>query len=49
MEFFDAFMQFLKTIFNALTAFLGRSIPVISDIDSIDLTPDDDAGETDEG
>ena len=39
MEFFDAFMQFLKAIFNALTNFLGRSIPVISDIDSIEIEP----------
>ena len=38
MEYFDAFMQFLKAIFNALTNFLGKSIPVISDIDSKFLT-----------
>lgn len=37
MEYFDAFMQFLKAIFNALTNFLGKSIPVISDIDSIEV------------
>ncbi len=37
MEYFDAFMQFLKAIFNALTNFLGKSIPVISDIDSIEI------------
>ena len=36
MEYFDAFMSFLKAIFNALTAFLGKSIPVVSDIDAID-------------
>lgn len=36
MEFFDAFMTFLKAIFNALTAFLGKSIPVISDLDTIE-------------
>ena len=37
MEYFDAFMQFLKAIFNALTNFLGKSIPVLSDIDSIEV------------
>ena len=42
MEFFDAFFQFLKAIFNALTNFLGRSIPVISDIDSIVIEPAED-------
>ncbi len=37
MELFDAFINFLKAIFNALTQFLGKSIPVISDFDSIEL------------
>ena len=41
MEYFDAFMNFLKAIFNALTQFLGRSIPVISDIDSIELSAEE--------
>lgn len=45
MEYFDAFMAFLKALFNALTAFLGRSIPVISDIDAIDTAIDQATGE----
>ena len=36
MKYFDAFMDFLKALFNALTQFLGRSIPVISDFDGIE-------------
>ncbi len=47
MEYFDALMKFLKTIFDALTKFLGRSIPVISDIDAI--IPSDDTDEGGEG
>ena len=35
MEYVDALIKFLKTIFDALTKFLGKSIPVISDIDAI--------------
>ena len=35
MDFLKAFFEFLKTIFAALTKFLGRSIPVISDIEGI--------------
>lgn len=38
MEYLEAFITFLKAFFNALTAFLGRNIPIISDLDSIDLT-----------
>ena len=46
MEFFDTFMQFLKAIFNALTNFLGKSIPVLSDIDSIEIeSTSEEAGE----
>lgn len=47
MEFFDAFIGFLQAIFNALTAFLGKSIPFVSEIGTV-ITDDDAAAEGDE-
>ena len=35
MEYFNAFFEFLKTLFAALTKFLGKSIPVVSDIEGV--------------
>ena len=46
MEFFDAFIKFLQAIFNALTAFLGRSIPFVSEIGTV-ISDDDDADAAD--
>ena len=42
MEYFDAFIKFLQAIFNALTAFLGRSIPFVSEIGTV-ITDDETA------
>lgn len=41
MDFFNAFFEFLKKIFSALTKFLGRSIPVISEIEGINPVEED--------
>ena len=35
MDYLKAFFEFLKTIFTALTKFLGKSIPVVSDIEGV--------------
>ena len=39
MEYFDAFIAFMQTIFNALTAFLGKSIPFVSEIGTVIAEP----------
>ncbi len=38
MDYVNAFIEFFKTFFAALTAFLGRSIPFVSDLAGLDLT-----------
>lgn len=35
MEYFDAFIAFMQTLFQALTAFLGKSIPFVSEIGTV--------------
>ena len=45
MEFFDAFIAFLQAIFNALTAFLGKSIPFVSEIGTVTISEDAADGE----
>lgn len=35
MEYFDAFIAFMQALFTALTAFLGKSIPFVSEIGTV--------------
>ena len=45
MEYFDAFIAFIQALFNALTAFLGKSIPFVSEIGTVITTDDTADGE----
>ena len=40
MDFINAFLDFFKKFFAALTAFLGRSIPFVSDLAGLDFSND---------
>lgn len=35
MDFFDTIINFLREIFRALTQFLGKSIPFVSDFEGL--------------
>ena len=35
MDYVNAFIEFFKTFFAALTAFLGKSIPFVSEIGTV--------------